>query len=130
MPLANYERETIINFNEAEDRAYVFTYNKSWQKHLEEKLGLKPVNANGFGGKDYELPRKMVKPPIAPRKLSAETRAKLSNLMRQKQDRTVKSQPKQVGVVSKVVRLFDFQIGSKENKEANKEIKESKNIST
>ena len=102
MGLTNYERETIINFNEAEDTAYIFTYNKAWQRHLEEKLGLKPVNINGFGGKDYELPKKWIKLPRGPRQLSAETRAKLSNLMRQKQDRTVKPQPKDVGVVSKV----------------------------
>jgi len=102
MPLANYERETIINFNEAEDTAYIFTYNKSWQRHLEQTLGLKPTNKNGFGGKDYELPKKWVKLPRGPRQLSAETRAKLSNLMREKQDRTVKSEPKRVGMVSKV----------------------------
>lgn len=102
MGLTGYEKETIINFNEAEHTAYIFTYNKSWQKHLEQKLGLKPSNVNGFGGKDYELPKQWVKLPRGPRQLSAETRAKLSNLMRQKQDRTVKPQPKQVRVVSNV----------------------------
>lgn len=102
MGLTGYEKETIINFNEAEDTAHIFTYNKAWQRHLEEKLGLKPTNVNGFGGKDYELPKKWVKLPRGPRRLSAETRAKLSNLMRQKQDRTVKSQPKEAKVVSKV----------------------------
>ena len=25
---------------------------------------------NGFGGKEYELPKKMIRPPRAPRKLS------------------------------------------------------------
>jgi len=100
MTLSGYEKETIINFNEAEDIARIFTYNKTWQKHLEQTLGLKPTNVNGFGGRDYELPKKWVKLPRGPRQLSADTRAKLSNLMREKQDRTVKSQPKQVGVVS------------------------------
>lgn len=68
--LSNYEQETIINFNKAEDIAYIFTYEKTWQKHLEGKLGLKTVMDNGFGGKEYELSKKMIRPPRAPRKLS------------------------------------------------------------
>jgi len=39
--LTNYEQETIINFNKAEDMAHIFTYEKTWQKHLERHLGLK-----------------------------------------------------------------------------------------
>ena len=72
--LTNYERETIINFNKTEDMAYIFTYEKTWQKHFEEKLGLKPVMDNGFGGKEYEFPRTRIKPPRASRKLSASTK--------------------------------------------------------
>ena len=73
--LTSYEQETIINFNKAEDVAYIFTYEKTWQKHLEGRLGLKPVMDNGFGGKGYELPKKMIKPP---RKLSASAKKKLA----------------------------------------------------
>ena len=40
--LSNYEQETIINFNKAEDIAHIFTYEKTWQQHLEGRLGLKP----------------------------------------------------------------------------------------
>jgi len=68
--LTSYEQETIINFNKAENIAYIFTYEKTWQKHLEGRLGLKPVMDNGFGGREYELPKKMIKPPRATRKLS------------------------------------------------------------
>ena len=75
--LTNYEQETIINFNKAEDIAYIFTYEKTWQKHLEEKLGLKPTGDNGFGGRSYEVPKKMIKPPRAPRKLSDSAKQKL-----------------------------------------------------
>ena len=75
--LSSYEKETIINFNEAEPTAYIFTYNKRWQKHLESKLGLKPTIDNGFGGKGYQIDKKRVKPPRAKRQLSLETRAKL-----------------------------------------------------
>ena len=48
--LTNYEQETIINFNKAEEVAYIFTYEKSGQRHLEKKLGLKPLYVYGFGG--------------------------------------------------------------------------------
>jgi hypothetical protein len=61
--LSSYEQETIISFNKAEDIAHIFTYEKTWQKHLEKKLGLKPVMDNGFGGKEYELPKLRIKPP-------------------------------------------------------------------
>ena len=76
--LSAYEQETIINFNKAEDIASIFTYEKTWQKHLEGKLGLKPVMDNGFGGKEYELPKSRIKPPRAPRKLSDSAKKKLT----------------------------------------------------
>jgi len=75
--LTNYEQETIINFNKEEKIAYIFTYEKTWQQHLEKKLGLKPVMDNGYGGKGYELPKKRIKPPRAPRKLSDSAKKKL-----------------------------------------------------
>jgi len=75
--LTNYEQETIINFNKAEDKAHIFTYEKTWQQHLEKRLGLKPLYDNGFGGREYELPKSRIKPPRAPRKLSASAKKKL-----------------------------------------------------
>ena len=75
--LSTYEQETIISFNKAEDIAHIFTYEKTWQKHLERNLGLKPVMDNGFGGKEYELPKKMIRPPRAPRRLSDSARKEL-----------------------------------------------------
>ena len=76
--LTSYEQETIINFNKEEKIAYIFTYEKTWQKHLEGKLGLKPVMDNGFGGKGYELPKNRIKPPKALRKLSDSAKKKLA----------------------------------------------------
>ena len=76
--LTKYEQETIINFNKEENIAYIFTYEKSWQQHLEVKLGLKPVMDNGFGGKEYELPKNRIKPPRALRKLSDSATKKLA----------------------------------------------------
>ena len=76
--LSAYEQETIINFNKTEDTATIFTYEKTWQKHLEGKLGLKPVMDNGFGGKEYELSKSRIKPPRAPRRLSNSAKKKLA----------------------------------------------------
>ena len=76
--LTSYEQETIINFNKGEDVAYIFTYEKTWQKHLEKKLEIKSTLDNGYGSKGYEIPKKMIKPPRAPRKLSDSTKRKLA----------------------------------------------------
>jgi hypothetical protein len=76
--LTNHDQETIISFNKAQEIADIFTYEKTWQKHLEGKLGLKPVMDNGFGGKEYELPKKMIKPLRVPRKLSDSVKKKLA----------------------------------------------------
>jgi len=56
--LSNYEQETIINFNKDEAIAHNFTYEKTWQQHLEKRLGLKPTMDNGFGGREYEIDKK------------------------------------------------------------------------
>lgn len=76
MTLELVERETIINFNELEKTASIFTYNKVWQQHLEKNLGLKPIMKNGFGGKEYEIDKKRIPMPRVPRVLSPEARAK------------------------------------------------------
>lgn len=78
MRLSNYEQETIINFNKAEGVAYIFTYEKTWQQHLENKLGLEPILDNGHGGKEYTIGKSRIKMPHAPRKpLSPEQIAKM-----------------------------------------------------
>jgi hypothetical protein len=80
--LSNQEQETIITFNKSEPVAYIFTYEKIWQKHLEKKLGLKPIMENGFGGKEYEIEKKRIRPPRAPARLSDEARARLTKRMK------------------------------------------------
>jgi len=72
------EQETIILFNKGEDTATIFTYEKTWQKHLESRLGLKPIMDNGFGGKEYEVPKSRIKPPRVPRQLSEAARKELA----------------------------------------------------
>ena len=76
--LTSYEQETIINFNKAEDIAYIFTYEKRWQKHLEGRLGLKPVMDNGFGGKEYIIDKKRIPMPRVPRRLTDSAKKKLA----------------------------------------------------
>ena len=80
--LTDCEKETIIIFNQEESIGYIFTHEKTWQKHLERKLGLKPTMNNGFGGKEYQLPKSMIKPPRAPRRLSGETKKRLAEQAR------------------------------------------------
>ena len=60
MSLSRQEQETIINFNQEDPLAYIFTYDKPLQRHLEQKLKLVPTNKNSFGGKSYELPKKQI----------------------------------------------------------------------
>ncbi len=80
--LTGCEKETIIIFNEAEGTAHIFTYNRRWQRHLESKLGLTPLMDNGYGGKEYEIDKKRIRPPRAPMRLSLEARAKLAKRLR------------------------------------------------
>ena len=80
MSLTRYEQETIINFNKDEDVAYVFTYEMTWQRHIETRLGIKPKYDNGKGGREYVIPKSRISMPKAPRKprnLSPEARKKI-----------------------------------------------------
>jgi len=87
--LSNYEQETIINFNKDEAIAHIFTYEKTWQQHLEKRLGLKPIMDNGFGGREYEIDKKRIRPPRAPVKLSAEARASLTKRLSNSRQKSI-----------------------------------------
>lgn len=79
--LSNEEKETIITFDETSADAVVFTYNKPWQQHIEKRFGIKASSDNGFGGREYQVPKKRIRPPLAPRaprKLSTEQRQKIA----------------------------------------------------
>lgn len=82
MSLSKFEQETIVNFNQSDDKAFIFTYRRIWQRHLEKRLGLKPVRVNSFGGKDYELSWRFIRLPLAPRQLSAEEKVRLGQRLR------------------------------------------------
>ena len=72
MKLSKQEQETIINFNQAEDVAYIYTCSISWMNHLEKKLGLNPVKTRDSYAKDYECPKSWIRKPCKPRRLSDE----------------------------------------------------------
>ncbi len=65
--LTSYELETTINFNKGDDMADVFTYEKMWQRHIEKRMGIKPILDNGFGGKGYKIPKKLIPKPRVPK---------------------------------------------------------------
>jgi hypothetical protein len=81
MPLERFEKETTINLNEADKNAYIYTRSVTWQKHLEQKLGLKPTKM-GHGGKSYKLSKKLIPFPKKPKKemTPAQKQARLKNL--------------------------------------------------
>ena len=66
MKLSRIEQETIINFNEAEGAASIYTHNTALKERL---LGLcqsypeqvRQTADNGRGGLTFELPKKWVK---------------------------------------------------------------------
>ena len=91
--LSNAERETIITFDEEPgSKAIIFTYSRVWQRHMEGRLGLKPIMDNGHGGKEYEVDKKRIKPPRAPRvhrELSTEARAKLAERLRRAREKSI-----------------------------------------
>ena len=76
--VSNSEQETIITFNEEDKTADIFTYNKRWQKHLEQRLHLKPIIDNGYEGRSYQIQKKRISLPRVPMVLSPEARKKIA----------------------------------------------------
>jgi len=91
--LANDEKETIISFDETPADAVIFTYNKAWQAHLENRLGLKATMDNGYGGKEYRVPKKRIRMPLVPRRLSAEQRQELGERLKKARQQKLPNLP-------------------------------------
>lgn len=111
--LTNEEKETIIRFDQTQAKASIFTYNKKWQKHIEKRLGLKPVEENEFGGKEYEIEKRRIPMPRAPRigrkfteKQKIEARERLNKARKTRQQSRDKS----------VVKKSKMNSGSKHDK--------------
>ena len=84
MRLTNIEKETVINFNEAERTASVYTHNEALKRQLLELCRTHPEQvrqtaANGWGGLTFELPKKWLR-VTPPRVLSPAQRAVLDRL--------------------------------------------------
>lgn len=64
MKLLNIEKETILNFNEGEEIASLYTYNKKLQNRFDKLVAELPSlvsrKDNGHGAVTYELPKKML----------------------------------------------------------------------
>ncbi len=71
-------RKRLLTSTKEEGIAYIFTYEKTWQKHLEKRLGLKPVMDNGYGGKEYKLSRGLIPMPRAKRRYSEQAKKKMA----------------------------------------------------
>lgn len=80
--LTSYERETIINFNEEEKVASVYTYNKSLRNKLNKLVGVHPdihVIRSSDEMSEFEVPKSWIK--VSPPKqvnLSDEQRAAIA----------------------------------------------------
>jgi len=78
-----YEQETIINFNQAEDVAYIYTCSKAWMRHMEKLLDLKPAKTYSEA-KEYICPKAWIRKPRKPRQLSESQRQKIGQRLHQK----------------------------------------------
>jgi len=83
MRLSKYEKETIINFNQGEDTASIYTCSKAWIRHCEKVLKLKPTTVYSYA-REYEFPKAWIRKPRKPRKLSETTKIKLRQRLSQK----------------------------------------------
>lgn len=86
--LTKYEQETIINYNNEEKTASIFTYDKSLIRKLDKRLSEYPdikVVRRGDDWAEYSLPKQWIKVGF-PRQLSDEQRAEMANRMRAARD--------------------------------------------
>lgn len=87
MKLSNYEKETIILWNEAEKTASVYTHNAALQEQLTALCESHPEQVrrtedNGHGGLTFELPKKWLK--IAPPRVLSPAQREVLERMNEK----------------------------------------------
>lgn len=84
MNLTKYEQETIINYNNEEKTASIFTYDKSLIRKLDKRLAemsdMKLIR-RGEDFAEYSLPKKWIKVAF-PRQCSDEQRAEMAERMK------------------------------------------------
>lgn len=80
MNLSSIEQETIINYNQGEAEATVFTYDKALIRKLERLREKNPavelLREEKTGAKEYRFPKRWLK-VVPPRELSAEEKERL-----------------------------------------------------
>ena len=84
MNLTKYEQETIINYNNEEKTASIFTYDKSLIRKLDKRLAEMPdmkLIRRGEDFEEYSLPKKCIKVAF-PRQYSDEQSAKMAERMK------------------------------------------------
>ncbi len=84
MKLTNVEKETVINFNEAERMASIYTHNEALKRQLLELCQTHPEQvrqtaANTWGGLTFELPKKWLR-VTPPRVLTPAQKAVLDRM--------------------------------------------------
>lgn len=84
MNLTNYERETIINYNQEEKTASIYTHDPALMRKLNAAIQngeTITVKREGDGWKEYEIPKRFIKIRF-PRKLSDEQREEMALRMK------------------------------------------------
>lgn len=82
MNLTNYERETILNFNEGENTASVYTHSRALRRKLDKLSADRPEEcrlvktSHGGEATEYCIPKKWVK-ISPPRQISQAQREKM-----------------------------------------------------
>ena len=61
------ERETVINFNEEDDFAYVFTYSARWQRILKDRCKGELIADNPYGGQEWKINKRFIRVPLPTR---------------------------------------------------------------
>lgn len=88
MSVTRYEQETIINYNQEEKTANIYTHDPSLMRKLDAALEngeTITVKREGDGWREYELPKKFIKVRF-PRKLSDEQRQEMAERMKSMRD--------------------------------------------
>lgn len=70
MSISKLEQETIISFNEEENTAMVYTYNKAYKNRLEKFCAAYPdiarkIRDDGTGGTTYKIPKETLRVSFA-----------------------------------------------------------------
>jgi hypothetical protein len=83
MKLTKYEKETIFNYNQGDDTAYIYTCSKALMRHMEKILNLEPTAIYSYG-REYECPKAWIRKPKKTKKLSESHKQKLRQRLSQK----------------------------------------------